>query len=97
MRELNIDTVRPDAQYSTVQYDMNRENAGCKPRNFIYDPPDFLLHPEVFHNTIHDSYCISSGCNRIVLKILTSQTDHAPNRTRYDLILTYMDLAARMK
>jgi hypothetical protein len=31
---------------------MNRENAGCKPRDFIYDPPDFLLFPEIVHDTL---------------------------------------------
>jgi hypothetical protein len=74
---------------STVRYDTNRENAGCKPRHFIYNLRDFLLRPDVFHDTIRGSYCISSGRNRIVLQILMSQTNHAPIRTRYDLILTY--------
>jgi hypothetical protein len=76
-------------EYVTVRYDTNRENAGCKPSDFIYDPRYFLLCPEVFHDTIHGSYCISSGRNRIVLQILASQTDHAPIKTQYNLILTY--------
>jgi hypothetical protein len=72
-----------------VRCDTNCENAGCKPRYFIYDPRDFLLCPEVFRDTIRGSYCILSGRSRIVLHILTPQTDHAPIRTRCDLILTY--------
>jgi hypothetical protein len=74
---------------STVRYNTNRENAVCKPRYFIYDPRDFLLRPEVFHDPIRGLYCVSLGRNRIVLQILMSQTDHAPIRTRYDMILTY--------
>jgi hypothetical protein len=76
-------------QYDTIWHGTNRENASCKPRDFIYDPRDFLLCPEVFHDKIRGLYCISSGRNRIVLQILTTQTDHALIRTRYDLIPTY--------
>jgi hypothetical protein len=71
-----------------IWYDTNCKNAGCKPRYFIYNLWDFILHPKAFHDTIRDSYCVSSGHNRIILHILTSQTDYAPIRIRYDLILT---------
>jgi hypothetical protein len=79
-----IHTANP-VQYDTIRHSTNRENADCKLRYFIYDPRDFLLRPDVFHDTIHSSYCISSGRNPIVLQM--SQTDHAP--IWYDLILTY--------
>jgi hypothetical protein len=64
-----------------------------KKRDFIYDLQNFLLRPEVFHNTIRGSYCISSGRNQIVLQILTSQTDHTPIRTHTIWYLLIMELA----
>jgi hypothetical protein len=62
---------------STVRYEP-RECWLCQLRYFIYDLRDFLLRPEVFHDTIRGSYGISLGRNQIVLQILTSLPDHYP-------------------
>jgi hypothetical protein len=56
---------------------MNRENAGCNPRYFIYDPQDFLLCPgEALHDTISGCTLFPRGIR--LYQISTSQTDHAP-------------------
>jgi hypothetical protein len=72
------------SSYGTIRYDTKRKNAGWSftiRKIFFYAPR--------LYDTIRGSYSISSRHNRIVLQILTSQTDHAPISTWYDLILTY--------
>jgi hypothetical protein len=53
LRELNIDTVRSDAQYDMTRHDANRER-GQQYNTYMYGKPRTV-------HTICSSYCISSG------------------------------------
>jgi hypothetical protein len=74
---------------TSAQYDTRYELRECRLQTEILFTirEIFFYTPRFF--TIRGLYYISSGCNRIVLQILMSQTHYAPIRTRYDLILTY--------
>jgi hypothetical protein len=69
-RELNTDTVLPDAQYNTTRYEPRE--IGLQYNTYMYGKPCTV-------HTIRGSYCVSS-----VSMVLYDTIQHDTNRERYN-------------